>query len=114
VSVPALFLTLLSPGKRASPGQEAIDHRIYLELAGKNKLAKIKRGDFPMYTEKGREIEAISEFIRVHPESTVSRRIIRELFGASTEPPDLSLQMLQKRLEAADEGIVDNYYTLTQ
>ena len=64
-----------------------------------------------MSTEKGREIEAISEFIRVHPESTVSRRIIRELFGASTEPRP---SRCSKRLEAADEGIVDNYYTLTQ
>lgn len=65
-----------------------------------------------MTLEKNREIEAISQFVQTYPESTVSRRITREIFGAHPAVDEPSVQMIRQKLEASDDTTIDNYFTL--
>ena len=59
---------------------------------------------------KNRKIEEIIQFVRDHPESTVSRRIYRETLGeAPAEINPVVLRQLQDKLEIADEFTIEGY-----
>ncbi|HEY8391615.1 MAG TPA: hypothetical protein VIL83_02690 [Capillibacterium sp.] len=59
---------------------------------------------------KKREIEEIIQFVRDHPESTVSRRIYREtLGGAPAQINAAVLRELRNKLEIADEFTIEGY-----
>ena len=59
---------------------------------------------------KSREIEEIIQFVRDHPESTVSRRIYRETLGeAPAQINTAVLRELQDKLEIADEFTIEGY-----
>jgi hypothetical protein len=64
---------------------------------------------------KEKKIDSIVQFVCQNPESTVSRRISREVFGEAPEKIRLEhILTLRNELEIADELILDGYSKLVQ
>jgi len=57
------------------------------------------------------KIEAIVDFVTRYPETTASRRICRELFGAGREKvsPEFSKELFES-LTKTESSVVDSYY----
>lgn len=61
------------------------------------------------------KIQAIIRFIAQHPQSTVSRRICRELLGAGMEQLQQEFAAeLQVNLENIEDKTIDSYYYLVR
>jgi len=59
------------------------------------------------------KIEAIVSFVTRYPETTASRRICRELFGAGKDKvsPEFSRELFET-LRKTDHSVIDSYFCL--